>query len=127
MKFVYRTILLLSLCVLALVVMYGVYGQHSKFYFSDSELRNNLVSLIFLLCPLALLGTLFGTLRPGDSSMLRSVKVAVTVILTIFLAVGFYAAAAVSEPHNWVDMKTLYVNKYKPEWRIVEQADSEGN
>ncbi|RZM30348.1 MAG: hypothetical protein EOO88_01275 [Pedobacter sp.] len=119
-----RLVYLLSILVLSLVIIYLVYGQHSKYYISDPVLRNNLISLLFVLFPFALVGTLAGTLRACDSSKRRLIKIFVTISSAVFSAIAVLSVAFVSEHQYWIDDEILYVHKSHPQWKIVSQHES---
>ncbi|RZJ81617.1 MAG: hypothetical protein EOO20_25045 [Chryseobacterium sp.] len=121
----YKIIFWVSLVILIVGITYLFYGQHSEYYFADEKLGALLLKVLAVVSPLALIGSLFGTLKEHYTPKMKVGMISVTVFLAVVLAL--FNLALSLEPHTvyWTDYRTVYTEKSDSNSIIIEQLSSE--
>lgn len=128
MKTVYRFIFSLSVLHIILAIVYLLYGRNSDIYFSDEKFGSRFLAIIVLGSPLAVIGSLFGTLKESSDPRRKIAVICLTLVSAFVLAVSIIAMTLQSEPdentETWADYRTIYVKKNDHDSEIIEQLSS---
>lgn len=126
MKVIFKTIFYLSLLFLAISLWAITIGQSINFEFKNYQLANEFYNIILPGTPIAILITLFGTLKNRQSSVHKISIVLITILLTfcsfIFLLNNLFTIGF----SRWSTFNIAYEHKTERDRQIREQRYDSG-
>ena len=113
-KIIYWT----SLVLIFIFVILPFVGQFTPFEISNHNFKSVFEQFRFFGLPVVILLTLFGTLKPKDSSATKTAKIVLTIcvsLLSVFiLFISIWAGMC-----RWTNNKVLFINLYDKTSKIV--------
>jgi len=113
-KIIYWT----SLAFIFLFVIVPFVGQFTPLEFTNDNFKTLLEEIRFFGLPIAILLTLFGTLKPKDSTASKGIKIALTISVSA-LSFFFLLVSAFGNMCGWTNNKTLFNNINDKTTKIV--------
>lgn len=121
LKNLYQLIFWSSLCFLAVSTWALTFGQRVSYEFNNPDLSSDFYQVLFGGTPIAILLTLFGTLKMQQSSQGKLVTVFITLALSLFSFLFLLNNLFTIGFGGWTTFNIAYEYKTNPEIQIREQ------
>jgi hypothetical protein len=118
MQTICKTIYWASLTLIFVFVIVPFIGQFIPLEFTDDNFQNFFEQFRFFGLPIAILLTLFGTLKHTDATATKTTKIVLTICITLF-SVFVLSMTVFAGMCRWTNNKVLFENKNDKTKKIV--------
>jgi hypothetical protein len=126
MRFFFSFIFWTSIVFLFLFLWTVSFGQWCNLEFRDTETRNHFYNIVFDVTPLAVLATLFGTIRKQHSRLRTRITIFGTLCAFVFTSVFLLSQMFTLGFGSWTTTELLYRHASDSNKRVLRQQYDAG-